>query len=131
MNADGLSALQTCDQIIRLKIPNLLRLYLNPFVAQTCVALAEMVWDVWPESKKEGRRSSFLANSGEEALSGALKLARYTQNVRSQNDASITMEAIFAILRRRRLSLMGRMEPMNPSASSSFLRSSHCRRQSS
>jgi acetylornithine/succinyldiaminopimelate/putrescine aminotransferase len=90
MNADGLSALQTCDQIIRLKIPNLLRLYLNPFVAQTCVALAEMVWDVWPESKKEGRRSSFLANSGEEALSGALKLARYTQNVRSQNDASIT-----------------------------------------
>jgi acetylornithine/succinyldiaminopimelate/putrescine aminotransferase len=90
MNADCLSALQTCDQIIRLKIPNLLRLYLNPFVAQTCVALAEMVWNVWPESKKEGRRSSFLANSGEEALSGALKLARYTQNVRSQKDASIT-----------------------------------------
>lgn len=89
MNADCLSALQTCDQIIRLKIPNLLRLYLNPFVAQTCVALAEMVSEVWPEAKKEGRRSSFLANSGEEALSGALKLARYTQNVRSQNDASI------------------------------------------
>ena len=89
MNADCLSAFQTCDQIIRLKIPNLLRLYLNPFVAQTCVALAEMVWDVWPESKTEGRRSSFLANSGEEALSGALKLARYTQNVRSQKDASI------------------------------------------
>jgi acetylornithine/succinyldiaminopimelate/putrescine aminotransferase len=90
MNPDCLSALQTCDQIIRLKIPNLLRLYLNPFVAQTCVALAEMVWNVWPESKKEGRRSSFLANSGEEALSGALKLARYTQNVRAENDVSIT-----------------------------------------
>ncbi len=90
MNADCLSALQTCDQIIRLKIPNLLRLYLNPFVAQTCIALAEMVSEVWPESKKEGRRSSFLANSGEEALSGALKLARYTQNVRWKKDASIT-----------------------------------------
>ena len=90
MDADCLSALQTCDQIIRLKIPNLLRLYLNPFVAQTCVAMAEMVSEVWPESKSEGRRSSFLANSGEEALSGALKLARYTQNVRSQKDASIT-----------------------------------------
>jgi len=90
LSSDYLSAVQTCDQIIRLKIPNLLRLYLNPFVAQTCVALAEMVWEVWPESKKEGRRSSFLANSGEEALSGALKLARYTQNVRSQKDASIT-----------------------------------------
>lgn len=90
MNSDSLSALQTCEQIIRLKIPNLMRLYLNPFVAQTCVALAEMVSEVWPESKREGRRSSFLANSGDEALSGALKLARYTQNVRSQKDASIT-----------------------------------------
>lgn len=90
MNSDCLSALQTCNQIIRLKIPNLLRLYLNPFVAQTCVALAEIVSEVWPATKSEGRRSSFLANSGEEALSGALKLARYTQNVRSQNEASIT-----------------------------------------
>jgi len=84
MNSDCLSALQTCDQIIRLKIPNLLRLYLNPFVAQTCMALAEMVPALWPKARAEGRRPSFLANSGEEALSGALKLARYTQNIRSQ-----------------------------------------------
>ena len=90
MNSDCLSALQTCEQIIRLKIPNLLRLYLNPFVAQTCLALAEMVSEVWPATSSEGRRSSFLANSGEEALSGALKLARYTQNVHSQNEALIT-----------------------------------------
>jgi acetylornithine/succinyldiaminopimelate/putrescine aminotransferase len=88
MNSDCLSALQTCDQIIRLKIPNLLRLYLNPFVAQTCVALAEMVSEVWPATGSEGRRSSFLANSGEEALSGALKLARYAQNVGSQKSVS-------------------------------------------
>ena len=90
MNSDCLSALQTCDQIIRLKIPNLLRLYLNPFVAQTCVALAEIVSEVWPATRSEGRRSSFLANSGEEALSGALKLARYAQNVGSQKDAAAT-----------------------------------------
>ena len=90
MNSDCMSALQTCDQIIRLKIPNLLRLYLNPFVAQTCVALAEIVSEVWPATKSEERRSSFLANSGEEALSGALKLARYAQNVGSQKDASAT-----------------------------------------
>jgi len=90
MNPDWLSALQTCDQIIRLKIPNLLRLYLNPFVAQTCVALAEIVSEVWPATKSEGRRSSFLANSGEEALSGALKLARYAQNVESQKDVAAT-----------------------------------------
>jgi acetylornithine/succinyldiaminopimelate/putrescine aminotransferase len=88
MNSDCLSALQTCDQIIRLKIPNLLRLYLNPFVAQTCVALAEMVSEVWPATGSEGRRSSFLANSGEEALSGALKLARYAQNVGSPKSVS-------------------------------------------
>ena len=90
MNSDCLSALQTCDQIIRLKIPNLLRLYLNPFVAQTCVALAEMVTEVWPATRGEGRRSSFLANSGEEALSGALKLARYAQNVHWQSDGLTT-----------------------------------------
>jgi acetylornithine/succinyldiaminopimelate/putrescine aminotransferase len=88
MNSDCLSAIQTCDQIIRLKIPNLLRLYLNPFVAQTCVALAEMVSEVWPANGSEGRRSSFLANSGEEALSGALKLARYAQNVGSQKNVA-------------------------------------------
>jgi len=90
LNSDTLSALQTCEQIIRLKIPNLLRLYLNPFVAQTCVALAEMVPALWPGLRDEGRRPSFLANSGEEALSGAIKLARYTQNVRSRNDAGAT-----------------------------------------
>jgi 4-aminobutyrate aminotransferase-like enzyme len=90
MNSDCLSALQTCDQIIRLKIPNLLRLYLNPFVAQTCVALAEIVSEVWPATRSEGRRSSFLANSGEEALSGALKLARYAQNVHWQSDGLTT-----------------------------------------
>lgn len=82
-NSECESALQTCDQIIRTNTPNLLRLYLNPFVAQTCVALAEMVPAIWSRARGEERRPSFPANSGHEALSGAVKLARYTQNFRS------------------------------------------------
>lgn len=96
MNSDCLSALQTCDQIIRLKIPNLLRLYLNPFVAQTCVALAEMVSAVWSGAHVEGRRPSFLANSGDEALSGAIKLARYAQNSRSGGEAASSGRSAFS-----------------------------------
>ncbi|MBC7964523.1 MAG: hypothetical protein H7Z17_01260, partial [Fuerstia sp.] len=82
------SILQTCDRIVRLKLPNLLRLYLNPFVAQTCVALNEMVHALWPETKSHGSYPSFLANSGEEALSGAVKLARYTQHQRAEKKGS-------------------------------------------
>ena len=40
---DVQSVLATCEHIIQLKIPNLLRLYLNPYVTQTCVALNELV----------------------------------------------------------------------------------------
>lgn len=78
------SVLETCDGIIRLKIPNLLRLYLNSFVAQTCVAINEIVHTGWPASEIHGNYPSFLANSGEEALSGAIKLARYTLNQRTE-----------------------------------------------
>ncbi len=80
------SILQTCDRIVRLKIPNLLRLYLSPFVAQTCAALNEMVHSLWPVTRSHGAYPSFLANSGEEALSGAIKLARYTQHQRVQKN---------------------------------------------
>ncbi len=88
VDSDYQSAIQTCDQIIRRKIPNLLRLYLNPFVAQTCVALSEMTAEIWPSARTEGPRPSFLANSGEEALSGAIKLARYALNIRNQNQGA-------------------------------------------
>ncbi len=68
--------------MVQLRIPNFLRLYLNPFVAQTCLAINEIVHTVWPRTKTLGPRPSFLANSGEEALSGAIKLARFTLNRR-------------------------------------------------
>lgn len=70
------AVLQTCEELIRLRIPNLLRLYLNPWVVQTCTVLAAAVRWKFPDSAGE-RYPSFLANSGEEALSGAIKLARF------------------------------------------------------
>ncbi|MGV2335639.1 MAG UNVERIFIED_CONTAM: hypothetical protein LVR18_16505 [Planctomycetaceae bacterium] len=72
--------LETCRELIRLRIPNLLRLYLNPCVAQTCVILGEVVRELFPATAESLRYPSFLANSGAEALSGALKLLRYTLN---------------------------------------------------
>lgn len=74
--------------MVRLKIPNLLRLYLNPWVTQTCLSLNEMVHSLWPAAEVRGQYLSFLANSGEEALSGAIKLARYTLNKRRDDAAS-------------------------------------------
>ncbi len=72
--------LETCRELIRLRVPNLLRLYLNPCVAQTCVVLSEVVRELFPATAEALRYPSFLANSGAEALSGALKLLRYTLN---------------------------------------------------
>jgi len=60
-------------------IPNLLRLHLSPHVAQACYLL-DRIAAAWRERSVADRPPSagqlFLANSGEEALSGALKLAR-------------------------------------------------------
>jgi acetylornithine/succinyldiaminopimelate/putrescine aminotransferase len=69
---------ETCEQIVREQRPNLLRLYLNPSVAQTCMCLDRYVRSLWP-CPEEYR--SFLANSFDEALSGAIKLARYAASM--------------------------------------------------
>jgi acetylornithine/succinyldiaminopimelate/putrescine aminotransferase len=82
---DVQSVLATCERILQFKIPNLLRLYLNPYVTRTCVALNELVHAAWPATLPHGNFTSFLANSGEEALSGAIKLARYTLNARTRS----------------------------------------------
>ncbi len=65
---------ETCEQMLREQQPNLLRLYVNPSVAQTCLCLDRYVRRVWPGGEEY---QSFLANSFDEALSGAIKLARY------------------------------------------------------
>jgi acetylornithine/succinyldiaminopimelate/putrescine aminotransferase len=66
--------------MIREQIPNLLRPYVNPHVAQACYCLTHLVADAWPTLVAPDEFQVFLANSGEEALSGAVKLARYVAN---------------------------------------------------
>jgi acetylornithine/succinyldiaminopimelate/putrescine aminotransferase len=74
--------IETCDIMLREKLPNLFRLYLNPYVAQVCYCLARYVQEVWPTGS--GEYQTFLSNSFDEALSGAIKLARYAANALDQ-----------------------------------------------
>jgi acetylornithine/succinyldiaminopimelate/putrescine aminotransferase len=77
------------EQILREELPNLLRLYLNPYVTQTCFCLARYVQETWGEPPVSAASSgagaggyqTFLANGFDEALGGAIKLARYCANV--------------------------------------------------
>ncbi|MBL8819843.1 MAG: aminotransferase class III-fold pyridoxal phosphate-dependent enzyme [Planctomyces sp.] len=70
------AALDCCDEIVNHQIPNLLRLYPNPFVAGCCLGISELVKWGFPQASG-APYSSFLTNSGDEALSGAIKLARF------------------------------------------------------
>ncbi len=78
---------ETYEQILHEEEPNFLRLYLSPRVAQTCFCLDRYVRTTWPNPQVSDAHSparvedcqSFLANSLEEALSGAIKLARYNR----------------------------------------------------
>ena len=90
-NIHGLRALTTCQQMIADETPNLLRLYLNPWVAQTCVCLNHYAQTLalLPKTQPEDC-PSFLANSREEALSGAIKLARFTVTSRPHRTRSST-----------------------------------------
>lgn len=78
MEARSLLA-ETYDQILREQTPNLFRLYLNPYVVQTCFCLERYVQDA--SSQRSEPFQTFLANSFDEALSGAIKLARYCASV--------------------------------------------------
>ena len=76
-------------QLMDRQLPNLFRLYLNPIVTQACLCLSRIA-----SASKDGVRSSggtyqiFLANGHDEALSGAIKLTRYIQNLR-RRDAKV------------------------------------------
>lgn len=74
------AVVDTCRRMIRERIPNLFRLYLNPHVAQTCYCLNAMIESAWPAAASAEPHQVFLANGLEEALSGAIKLARYSAN---------------------------------------------------
>jgi acetylornithine/succinyldiaminopimelate/putrescine aminotransferase len=84
---------ETCEQIIRYKIPNFFRPYLNPFVVQTCYCLGEYVRTTW-RVRAAGRfgYQTFLANSFDEAFSGSVKLARYCANVWRRRPAGLVID---------------------------------------
>jgi acetylornithine/succinyldiaminopimelate/putrescine aminotransferase len=87
------SVTKTCDQIIRAKIPNFFRLYLNPFVVQACFCLSKYVQSIWPENVSDnGGYQTFLANAFDEALSGAIKLARYWANSQGRSAAGLVID---------------------------------------
>lgn len=72
----------TYEQLLRERLPNFFRLYLNPYVAQTCFCLGRYVATTWPGSAGDaGATQTFLANGFDEALGGAIKLARYCAGV--------------------------------------------------
>ncbi|AGA28331.1 aminotransferase class III-fold pyridoxal phosphate-dependent enzyme [Singulisphaera acidiphila] len=78
------SAIETLESMLREQEPNLLRLYLNPHIAQACFCLDRYVRTTWtdPSGRAAGggeEFQSFLANGLEEALGGAIKLVRYNR----------------------------------------------------
>jgi acetylornithine/succinyldiaminopimelate/putrescine aminotransferase len=73
---------ETFERILRERLPNLFRLYVNPFVAQACLCLARYAGTTWRRPPgTEDDFQTFLANGFDEALGGAIKLARYAASV--------------------------------------------------
>ncbi len=80
---------ETYEQMLREKLPNLFRLYLNPYVVGTCLCLERMIHISWQTSEPY---QSFLANSFDEALSGAIKLARYAASVTGKPSQGLVID---------------------------------------
>ncbi len=76
---------ETFGQMIDRQLPNLFRLYLNPIVVQACVCLSTIAGESQFELPKHESFQVFLANGHDEALSGAIKLTRYIQNLRGKD----------------------------------------------
>jgi acetylornithine/succinyldiaminopimelate/putrescine aminotransferase len=81
----------TWDELLREQTPNFLRLYLNPFVAQTCLCLSRYVEETWGAAASPGHQS-FLANSFDEALSGAIKLARFSADLEGRPKTGMVID---------------------------------------
>jgi acetylornithine/succinyldiaminopimelate/putrescine aminotransferase len=78
--------------MLREQLPNFFRLYLNPFVVQACYCLSRYVETTWPARPAPGARPSFLANSFDEALAGAIKLARFSGAVEGRSPAGLVLD---------------------------------------
>ncbi len=86
------SLADTCEQIVCDQEPNFLRLYLNPHVAQTCFCLDRYLCTTWPNCESAEDCQTFLANGHEEALGGAIKLARYARHKRGARSWGIVLD---------------------------------------
>jgi acetylornithine/succinyldiaminopimelate/putrescine aminotransferase len=77
----------------RRQTPNFFRLYLNPFVAQTCLCLNRYVQGTWfGQGLEKPEYQTFLGNAFDEALSGAIKLARYWLNLQRRPLAGLIID---------------------------------------
>jgi acetylornithine/succinyldiaminopimelate/putrescine aminotransferase len=84
---------ETCEQLLRQQLPNLLRLYLNPYVTQACYCLTRYVQSTWEaRAGGAGEYQTFLANGFDEALGGAIKLARYAASVAGRPTAGLVLD---------------------------------------
>ena len=84
----------TFELMLREHLPNFLRLYLNPYVSQACFCLDRYVKTTWDEKKASAPdHQSFLANSFDEALSGAIKLARYSASLNGKAATGLIFDA--------------------------------------
>jgi acetylornithine/succinyldiaminopimelate/putrescine aminotransferase len=83
--------LETCEQILREQLPNLLRLYVNPHVTAACYCLDRYVQTTWSDIGGE-ECQSFLANGFDEALSGAIKLARCGAAARGRSHCGLIVD---------------------------------------
>jgi acetylornithine/succinyldiaminopimelate/putrescine aminotransferase len=81
----------TYEQMLRQQLPNFLRLYLNPFVTQTCLCLERYVQNSW-ELRPEELYQTFLANGFDEALAGAIKLARYCASMENRPTTGLVLD---------------------------------------
>jgi acetylornithine/succinyldiaminopimelate/putrescine aminotransferase len=84
--------LDTWDEMLREQVPNFLRLYLSPSVAGTCLCLDRYVRDAWHAGDDEIEHQTFLANSFDEALSGAIKLARFRLAAEDRPKAGLVID---------------------------------------
>lgn len=80
--------LDTCRELIDKQIPNLFRLYLNPYVAQACVCLEEILKQTWQNSyTTEERLPTYLGNAFEEVLSARVSWPVTKPNVGERRNA--------------------------------------------
>ena len=86
--------LDSCRELIDREIPNFFRLFDNPSLVQACHCLARYAALAWPATQPDGPFQSFLANGRLEALSGAVKLARYNLSSRGDESAGLLVDPV-------------------------------------